>query len=972
MRQTPQSAVAVQAQQQQQIQAKEQAQQQIQQQEQAYQDYLKTPQGIKQYATETGQVQTTYGKAGVGSGKGASRTYTEIPTTTITYTSPYGTITESDTSQVQQAEMQTKVERLAKAGDINTIISMGVPATQAGELVDYYTKGVGAYTEIKGKGTVIADNQGNLTYKGLTPEEIQLVKPPMHSQISSGFFYMDIPGLKVAQAPTDIPKLSLREATKGLSLLGGVSPTSSVTGILDYTANKAQYLVPQPISQSLSISDVPPYVMRGSGTLAFAGTPILTRKQISSAIWSGISPEEAKKPDRTWGDIYSENHPGEIKKPTSNIYEQLLGPETTKALKVERYEQQKLGAKQTVYTAPYIAAEFVGGPIATTASALYIWGNAEQLFTPKGKATIQENIKQGESPFLAYGLPTAGIVLGAIGLRQSYMQQQLKGVQKASLKLSQPTSETYKLGGWKSDKEYQDFFSQQISTSKLIQPGLPHVVSSDLPTLRVFSRSEIIGSEAGGFISSGTGRTAIKVFDPFKMSYVTKLSEPYPIGGEYFPGKIAKFQGKEYSISMYGKTFAGAKPNKIYAGEYDVATNTFRDVNYGPKSKIFRETFGGIVTSETGKGFSTKTGSFSLGEEWGKEQNLRIISGPAEIKAGYPDKLFVKPKNLGFVYPEIDITPKQSFFKPDWGKKAQTSLVPQIFKPSSTPYVFKFKPAPVFEFVPVTKVSGLDKTYITDVIGESIGSIGKYKFPDFFQVPLINIPLTTNKPVQTTVQLPKLESKIFQISTPTIITTTIPKTFQIPTTTTSSTSIVTTIPIQTPIQIPKQIQTPVQIPKQTTIQFQTPSSASFTFNPPSYFWYNQKPKRKILPSKPTLNKGELTVEFRRRGKFFPIAKTINIGTGIAIGKSAARQTLGASFRIRKPTGELFSLQPSQEFRLGKTPGTLVQRSIVRLTSGSERREIAASRRTKGLTVYPKGKSIFGMPIINKKNIKFSL
>jgi hypothetical protein len=84
-----------------------------------------------------------------------------------------------------------------------------------------------------------------------------------------------------------------------------------------------------------------------------------------------------------------------------------------------------------------------------------------------------------------------------------------------------------------------------------------------------------------------------------------------------------------------------------------------------------------------------------------------------------------------------------------------------------------------------------------------------------------------------------------------------------------------------------------------------------------------------------------------------------------MGKAAARKTLGASFRIKAPTGAPVPIAPSQEFRLGKGTGILVQRAPARLTSGSERREIAQSRRARGFTVYPKGKAVFGIPIIKK-------
>lgn len=116
------------------------------------------------------------------------------------------------------------------------------------------------------------------------------------------------------------------------------------------------------------------------------------------------------------------------------------------------------------------------------------------------------------------------------------------------------------------------------------------------------------------------------------------------------------------------------------------------------------------------------------------------------------------------------------------------------------------------------------------------------------------------------------------------------------------------------------------------------------------------------------SKNSFTVEFRRRGQFFPIAEAPSIASGVAIGKAAARKTLGASFRIRAPPrriGRLVPLVPSQEFRTNKEFGVLVQRSRARLSSYPERKEIEASRKARGFTVYPKSQKIFGIPTIKK-------
>lgn len=121
------------------------------------------------------------------------------------------------------------------------------------------------------------------------------------------------------------------------------------------------------------------------------------------------------------------------------------------------------------------------------------------------------------------------------------------------------------------------------------------------------------------------------------------------------------------------------------------------------------------------------------------------------------------------------------------------------------------------------------------------------------------------------------------------------------------------------------------------------------------------PKTPIVPKLPSktesklskaISKGKLgllTVEIRRQGKYKPLASGIkDIGMAVQIGKTEARKTLAASFRIKSPKGYL-SLQPTQEFRRSKSSRdnfSLIQIAPSRLSSYSERREIISSRRNK--------------------------
>lgn len=88
-------------------------------------------------------------------------------------------------------------------------------------------------------------------------------------------------------------------------------------------------------------------------------------------------------------------------------------------------------------------------------------------------------------------------------------------------------------------------------------------------------------------------------------------------------------------------------------------------------------------------------------------------------------------------------------------------------------------------------------------------------------------------------------------------------------------------------------------------------------------------------------------ELRRRGKFVSIGKPTSFEQALGIGKTAARQSLGASIRLRKISGGYASLTPSQEFRFGKNgreSSVLVQKAPFRLSSRGERFEILRSRK----------------------------
>jgi hypothetical protein len=108
-------------------------------------------------------------------------------------------------------------------------------------------------------------------------------------------------------------------------------------------------------------------------------------------------------------------------------------------------------------------------------------------------------------------------------------------------------------------------------------------------------------------------------------------------------------------------------------------------------------------------------------------------------------------------------------------------------------------------------------------------------------------------------------------------------------------------------------------------------------------------KRQPLSIKKTKGKPEVFMaEIRRRGKFVTIGKASTAEQALALGKSAARSTLGASVRVKGEKGYV-QLKANDEFRMGmgKEAGiTIVQRAPSRIRSIGEIKEIKIARRGK--------------------------
>lgn len=108
-----------------------------------------------------------------------------------------------------------------------------------------------------------------------------------------------------------------------------------------------------------------------------------------------------------------------------------------------------------------------------------------------------------------------------------------------------------------------------------------------------------------------------------------------------------------------------------------------------------------------------------------------------------------------------------------------------------------------------------------------------------------------------------------------------------------------------------------------------------------------KSKRRRTPFVSSGREGSIYItEFRRKGKFSPKFKSTSLFAATNVGKKLARETLGASFRVKEArTGKFVKLAPSQEFRPSKRDSfILVQKAPARLSSLGERREIKKARR----------------------------
>jgi hypothetical protein len=715
-------------------------------------------------------------------------------------------------------------------------------------------------------------------------------------------------------------------------------------------------------NQKLYVSDIPPYKLRGSMS---PETFTLGYKVVSSKPWNpanefassnlfkdaGLTNEDSFGTPNQFT-IVKNDGKSEITKTKTDIFS-LIGPEQQKAILDERNRVAGNTARFVGMGVVY-AGEYAINP--SVALGLNMIEGAEKFFTPKGKEVTRQ-INQAYGPVIAYGIPVLQIVGGAWGISNAYMNAQAKALQSAkgyrSLTESQPFSKTFEMNG----KEYTDYFSKQITTKKINSPGFANSIKTEIvprnpmdlskgfvrrfvkeptlfgdriinPTLTVASQQELIPI-AGGYAFSGFAKAGMSVQNPLTGNFKTVITKTnFPVGGIATPRDVAKFMGQDFKPAYSGEAWAGMGTKKI------------------------RESFGGIPVSEAKSGITTVvSGPYNKMYQW-SDIDLR----------GVPQREFssfakVKTPGVGYVYPEIDLTSnvdKGFTFIKRMGKRGQVSLNPLMLESQS----------------PTLSISSTQSTnqLLNDFIGSAISSVGAK------QIPL----LPTTYPIPSLWVNTKSESPTKYVSTPSFSlltktdTITIPKVINIPTPKPSETDwvnfgskditkiieppiIITPPIIEPPIIItPPIIQPPIQFYMKPT---PPPITTIDGFTPPQ--------TRKVI--KPAIKgKGLFITEFRRRGKFFPIAQTTSLPFAVAVGKKAARQTLGASFRIRKPTGAIFPIQPTQEFRLGKGEGILVQGSRVRLSSGFERKEIARSRIFTGHTIYPKGsKNLFGMTKITK-------
>jgi len=99
-----------------------------------------------------------------------------------------------------------------------------------------------------------------------------------------------------------------------------------------------------------------------------------------------------------------------------------------------------------------------------------------------------------------------------------------------------------------------------------------------------------------------------------------------------------------------------------------------------------------------------------------------------------------------------------------------------------------------------------------------------------------------------------------------------------------------------------------------------------------------------------------TPQVRREKQWFDLPRQSSLGLARKAGEKYNLMTLGASFRVKGPTGKLVKLTPNRFFQPSKRePFTLVQAKRSqgfgyrgRLTTPGEKREIRASRKSKGL------------------------
>lgn len=908
LKQSPASAVNVQLRESQRFAQKMQAEEAIKQSEKQLQDYLKTPEGIKQYASETGQVSESTRMETVGAGKGKSFTVQEYPVVTRTYTSPYGTITEPVSSglatarydvmstaydvQKQQFESDLAKQDMKPVYDIHTGQVTGIEDIKRGMSVP-----VAQFSSYIDKLNAQQQPQTQLEYP-----TSQTTVPFAQSQLardigtSPNLYFSGTPG--IVSPKTQFPSINeFTESTKGYSLLGERGP--SVSGTLEFLGNVGGRYTTIPVT----ISDIPPYKLRGSIAPTIPTISILTPAEISE-------------------------------------------------IKERKKEAVKSAATQTALTAPYIGASLLGGFPAVIGSLAFGVGGAEQLFTPKGKAKITEQISQGVPPALAYGLPAAEIGLGAIGLRQSYMGYQRELLMKGKTFTEiQPYTRSIIKGA----NTYTDYFGTSKTVGRLSPSGLPFAPQDKFPMFISKTEGEYI-PQVG--IASGSGQTYVRVFDPLKYKYVNYLSDIYPVGSEINLAKAA-YKGN-IEKGFYGKSFAGEKSARVRT-EYGGIVQ-----EVPPEENIFGKVRGiksdeQILKSISGPISKTKLGTMEMGINPDIIKSYDIKPNIEIVKKG-----FVIPKNAATILPEKslpDIELKGGF--DSYGFSSESSSLGKLPKGESGVYgsVANWN---------IPKYKYVEDLFPASYAYSQLGRVGVLKMPSFANIPLVkfslNQPTIEKQPVfqipsqvQPTIPIQSQPQKLVQVQVPKQVQIEIPSLKQ---------PQVTKL-VQSTFQIQPQIVTPLQLQPQRLLQRQvqvqffyrpSPIISFTTLAPPSFDKRTFRPFTQKLPKK-----SSFTVEFRRRGQFRPIGKATSISSAIGIGKRAARQTLGASFRIRTPEGKPIPLIPSQEFRLGKGQGILVQRATTRLSSMGERTEIAASRRSAGFTVYPKGKTSFGFPVISKQS-----